>query len=214
MCKGCDKIYPCSTCSLKGIECEPQKAEFIKRARDVQDRLLAGEFYHDELALYTLQLCSIRQHKKNLMKKWEHVDIMKRLKIEYPEYDVIPKMFVEDLPMELSNFIKQFQRGAWKVEWMYDGVFMAKKSNDWDLMFDFNKSAHKELYSKLVDTMGFNHWDMAYRMWIESLRYQCQIIKYEGMGYQKAMKETNFQTARMMSKIIDYQHIITVTIIF
>lgn len=122
-------------------------------------------------------------------------------------------MKVEDLPALMVDVLHTYSDSHWKIEWMYKGGYVTMKSDVYKAKFGTNKTSRKDLYTKIVDTMGFSHWDVAYKMWLESLRSPGQVIKYEGMAYHLDTKKTGVQTARMMTMVLDYQHVITLTII-
>jgi hypothetical protein len=46
-------------------------------------------------------------------------------------------------------------------------------------------------------------------MWLESLYNPGSVIKYEGVGYRQDIGTTVFQTAKMVSHVVDYANLIT-----
>lgn len=96
---------------------------------------------------------------------------------------------------------------------MYKGAYSSQRSVSYKDRFSFSKMADKKVYQKLVDTLGFSRWNTAHRMWIESLYRPQQVVKYEGKAFDLQKQETVIQTAKMMTYIIDYEHIITCTIV-
>ena len=167
------------------------------------------------MALYTIQLSAARQHKKSLLKKADFKDVQSRVVIKYPEAKEIPEeMKMGCLPSLMVAFLADNSKtNNFKVEWMYKGGYKTAKSDVYSARYGTNKVARRDLYTKCVDTMGFGYWDAAYKMWIESIRSPGQIIKYEGMAYHLDTKKNELQTAKMMTLIIDYQHMITITTI-
>lgn len=202
-------------CEKKGIECEPVKGEFVKRAMDVQQKLQDGEFDHEDLALYTIQLSAAVQHKRSILKGADFKDVRKRVVANYPECKEgdIRKQTMETLPDEMLSFMVENHDSHWKVEWIYKGRYMVTKSDIYLKRYGSNLTSRKDLYTKIIDTMGFSRWDVGYKMWVESIRRSGQIVKYEGQSYHLDTKKTCFQTAKMMTIIFDYQHLITMTLI-
>ena len=191
------------------------KAELIKRATDIQERLQNGEFEHEDMVLYTIQLSAVRQHKKSLLKKNDFKDIKNRVMVRHPETrDPIPtETKIEELPASLYSFMKDSLNAAWKIEWMYRGGYVTSKSLIYKERFGSSPTSRKDVYAKICDTMGFSKWDVGLKMWIESMHTPGQIIKYEGVAYHWDTKKTKLQTCKMMTVVLDYQHVITMTLI-
>jgi hypothetical protein len=188
----------------------PREEEFIKRAKDVMEGIAEGRFEHCDLALYHLQLNATQQHQKKILSKADLPDIRDRIRHLYPESDQpIPAMDKDHLPQELKDFIQ----GEWKIEWMYKGNIMQETSEKYKQMFKYNKKGVKVVYSKVVDTLGFSRWDMAFKMWIESLMRPGKAVWYEGQSFHMDTKTICMQKASMMTMILDFDHVITVTII-
>jgi hypothetical protein len=170
--------------------------------------LLEGRFEHCDLALYHIQLNATQQHQKTILKKADLRDVRDRIKSIYPESgEPIPPMGKEHLPQDLKDFIK----GEWKIEWVYKGNIIEETSEQYKKMFQYNKKGVKVVYSKVVDTLGFSRWDMAFKMWIESLTRPGKVVWYEGQAFRMDTKKTCMQKASMMTIILDYDHLITVT---
>ena len=186
----------------------------MKRAKDVMEGVFEGRYPHQDLAMYHLHISAQRQHKKNLLKKQDLLDISQRIKImNPPTTDKIPNNVIEDLPYDLLEMIVKSGVDHWKVEWMYCGEYFTKFSKDFRLRYGYNKQGVRSVYSKLVDTLGFSRWEIVYKMWLESLYRSGQVIMYEGKAFHADTEVTVGQVARMKSLILDYDHIITVTTI-
>lgn len=155
----------------------------------------------------------MRQHKRCILKKKELQEVCHRVSILHPTGADVPPPTIDKLPLPLANFMEMHPNAAYKVEWYYQGAIFCDKGEWYEEKFNFNKMCQKDILTKFLDTMGFSDWQMSYKMWVESLRTNGQIIKYEGMGYQQDVRQTNFQIAKMMSMVIDYNHVITVTLI-
>jgi len=184
----------------------------VKRAKDVMDGLLRGKFEHNDMALYLLQMNANAQHKKTLVKRKDLTDMRNRVAVMYPIVDQIPHMTIEELPVPLKTFLGDDQH-SWKIEWFYGGDYICQQSGMYKEGFQYNRHGMRNVYAKLIDTMGFSKWDMAYKMWIETLCRPEQVISYEGMAFHVLRQKLESQKARMMSMILDFEHVITVTIV-
>ena len=186
----------------------------MKRAKDVMEGVLNGRFEHSDLALYHLHINAQRQHKKVALKKQDLADVRGRLKIMFPSSkEPLPKLSLEALPPSLIEFINQPGVEDWKIEWMFQGDYFEQKTDGYKKKFHYNRHGMRDVYSKLIDTMGFSRWEIAYKMWLESLYRLDQAIRYEGQSFHVDTKKPVMQVAKMMSHVIDYDHLITVTII-
>lgn len=184
----------------------------MKRAKDVMERLLNGSMEHCDLALFTLQMNATKNHKKMPIKRRDYADVRDRLKIVHPAGAKIPHATIGDLPEPLASFL-----GAggmvWKIEWMYEGDYLVEESEEYKNRYKYNRQGCKNLYSKLVDMMGFAKWDMSLKMWIETLFRPNQVVSYEGKAFRHDIRVVQLQTAKMMSVVLDYKHVITATLI-
>jgi len=173
-----------------------------------------GEFVHEDLALYTIQLSATRQHKRSILKGKDFKDVQSRVLLQYPEGVEIPEeMKLELLPLEMASLMANHPDSHWKIEWMYKGGYVTMKSDMYKERYGTNKTNHKDLYTKIVDTLGFSYWETSYKMWVESIHRPSQIIKYEGLAYHLDTKKMRMQSVKMITKIIDFQHVITLTVI-
>lgn len=202
---------PCSQCVVTGNVCKPQAAEFIKRATHVQNQLFLRLFDHDDLAMFTLYTHSVRTHQRVLFKRAEIKDIAARVEIMYPsaEADKIPQIGTDKLPPLLKEMVK----GAYKVEWFYKGDLTIAQSYVYQSRYSIKPCGVKRVFPKIVDTMGFAKPETALRLWLESVHRPGQVVKYEGVAYHQASEKTAMQTARMLTVVFDYEHLITVTTI-
>lgn len=150
-----------------------------------------------------------------MLRRADFKDVHSRVVVQYPESkEPIPEeKKMEQLPEKMMEFFKEWPDSVWKIEWMYRGGFITAKSDIYSNRYGPSLTSRKDLYTKIVDTMGFSKWEMGYKMWVETIRTPGQVVKYEGLAYHLDKKKTGFQTARMMTIVLDYQHIITVTLI-
>lgn len=216
--RGCNKTLPCSNCIKGDQTCVPKMDdEFVKRAKTLQDRILNGEFEHNDLASYTLNAHAIKTHKKKLFKSQDMKDVTMRVETMWPlvKKGELPSLcIVDNLPQGCLELINKFPLAAWKVEWMWNGSFDFQMNDLYKGRY-FKFSRHKErgVYTKLWDGMGFAKYEMGYKMWVESLYRPNKVMRYEGNAYLMNEKRVACQVARVISHVYDYAHIVTVTVV-
>ena len=103
--------------------------------------------------------------------------------------------------------------GFWRVEWMYEGRMQSRVSPGFNQRYKPMLKGVRELYAKMTDTLQFEKPEMAHKLWLESLYRPEQVVFYEGWAYHLDEDKVKFQTARVMSFILDYEHVITITTI-
>jgi hypothetical protein len=177
---------------------------------EIQD----GRLEHNDLAIYTLQLNARKQHKKMLIKAIEMREISKRLANKFPLMTTpAPITTIQGLPVCFGGLIKNFDSDVWMIEWMYQGDYLSHESDSFKKRFRFNLKGYKGFYRKVVNTLGFSKYQTAYKMWVETLTRPQQSIFYEGLAYQFDRRKVVMQKACMMSCVLDFEHVITVTTI-
>jgi len=184
----------------------------MKRAKDVMEGLLAGRYEHNDIAMYHLHISAVRQHKKALLKKPDLKDVRDRLSIMFPEAkeNVLP-LTVDALPQHMKQFVQDPRVKEYKIEWMYNGITHEEISDGYRRKFGYNKFGNKKIYQKVVDTLGFSRWEVPFKMWIESFFRLGKVIRYEGMAYHSDLLVTVPQVVKMMSHVIDFNHVISIT---
>jgi hypothetical protein len=186
----------------------------MKRAKDIMVGVLEGRYEHNDLAMYHLHIAAVRQHKKALLKKPDLADVRDRLSIMFPETkENVPTLTVDALPRHMKEFVQDRQVKEYKIEWMYNGVTHEELSEGYKRKFGYNRFGYKKLYCKLIDTLGMSRWEVPFKMWIESLFRLGQVIRYEGMSYHTDTEMTTPQVVKMMSHVVDFNHIISITVV-
>jgi hypothetical protein len=181
----------------------------VKRAKNVLDGLVQGRFQHVDIGIYTLHIHACRRHIRRLLNKSEVNDCLARLKIIYPLLnDGIPALGEGKLPKVLHDMAV----GTYKVEWFYAGEYKVARSPDYKVKLGHPmKNNIRNMHPKTIDTMGFSQWDMPMKMWMESLYRPGQVVSFGGVAFHVNRVKIQYQVARMMSIIFDYEHVITVT---
>jgi hypothetical protein len=149
-----------------------------------------------------------------MFKAQDMKDVKMRVETMWPPTKLLPALLVVDfLPMACLNLINKFPLGAWKVEWMFNGSYEVHKNDLYKQRYLMMGKRGKEIYSKLWDGMGFAKFDMAYKMWLETLFRPGQIIRYEGNAFLLDQNIVKPQVARMITHVYDFDHIVTVSVI-
>jgi len=189
----------------------------VKKARMLQDDVFQFRFGHSDLAIYNLNTYAIRSHRKKLMKNRDMKDIHERISTMWPETNDLPSLTVVDkLPKDCGNLFIQYQnsKGCWKVEWLMNGLYDVQMSAEYKARYlRFSKGNNRSTYSMLWEGMGFSSYDVGYKLWLESLYRPSRVIKYEGNAFHINSKKVKFQTARVMTHLFDFNHLVTVTVI-
>jgi hypothetical protein len=203
-------------CEKEGIVCCPRvDDENLKRARMLQENVLNGVYEHVDLAAYNLNAHAIKSHKKKMFKKQDMKDVKDRVEIMWPACKQIPPVLATDLiSPECLDLLKKFPLAAWKVEWMYNGSYDFQINDLYKKRYwSFYRSKDRSIYSKLWDGVGFSKFDIALKMWLETLFRPDQTIRYEGMGYIADEKRVVPQVVRMLTHVYDFDHVVTVTVV-
>lgn len=172
-------------------------------------------FQHSDIGLYILHLSAVKSHKRSVFKKADLDDVRSRLKIVHPTLMGKPPVVrvLTELPQVMQDFISQ-QGGMWKVEWFYKGGYDTRFSPGYLMRFRPKTEGTRDLYTKVLETLQFQDHAAGHRLWLESLYRPGKVVFYEGVGYQLDTHKTVVQTAKIVSVILDYEHVISATIIF
>lgn len=168
---------------------------------------------HVDIAMYTLHNVAVRQHKKMLLRRRDLQDVRERVQAMYPAKDVatLPAPTLAVLPYDLANFLGKYV--CYKVEWFYMGLEYSVSSEEYKERFKVGKQGNRQIYNKVMDTLGLAKYQTAMNMWLESLYRPGHAIRYEGLGYHNHDHSVHPQVVRMMSHILDYEHVISVTVV-
>lgn len=175
--------------------------------------IMEGRYVHSDLAMFTLHQQALHQHKKSLLKKPDFVNMRHRLEILYPmpaDFN-FPLLDKDHLPGHLQGALQDHRGWSTKIEWMHKGEYFVDMTPDYKKKTDYNRFRNGKLYNKIVDTIGFSRWDMAYKLWVESLYRPDQLMFYKGKAYDMETKSLVNREARMISTILYFDALITIT---
>lgn len=191
-----------------------QSRESLKRAKLVMAAITGRNVEHVDIAMYTLHNVAVRQRKKMVLKRQDLSDVRQRLQAMYPAIDaaLIPPPTLISLPSAIgASFLGD--SSCFKVEWFYMGSESSYATSDYRARFHVSKQGNKHLYNKAVDTIGLSKYSTAMLLWLESLYRPGKVIKYEGLGYHQNTHTVHPQVVRVMSLVLDYEHVISVTVV-
>lgn len=181
----------------------------MKRSKAITTNLVEGKYDHVDLAYYTLQLNARLLHHRGVMKRIELRDCLERVRIMWPRSEEAPHPLIalETLPAELADMAQ----GVYKVEWFYEGALEIKTCEVYRFRYFYQLYGERNILKKTIDTVGMCHYEMPFKMWLESVRCPGQLITYEGMAWWNNMKALKRQKLLMKTIVFDYEHLITVT---
>jgi hypothetical protein len=188
----------------------------VKRSKLLMNNIHENKFRYSELGMYTIHLEANRTHRKLVFKRPELLGVRTRLGKRHPLLPgkQIPKPQPEYVPEEISKFIMEHDAGAAvKVEWFFVGVYYVKCNEQYNMVCDMERHADQTLYSKTIDTMNFSRYDIAFKTWLESVDAPGKVVQYQGALMHNVSKAVVVKTARMMSIVLDFEHIITATVL-
>lgn len=157
---------------------------------------------------------------KNVLTRQDVLDIFTRVS-RFDGADATSKYSfenatVEDLPDFMREFIKESDVA--KLEFMGMGRYKVIVSDSYEAHFMSGSEIIEmaktyRIPPKLVDTCRFNQYDMAYRVWSESLYMAGSVISYTGPAIWKGDNKLAWTTMRVMSHIEAHDTIMTVTLL-
>lgn len=214
----CNKLLGCDRCFKAGTCCIPTSYEIISRAKRLNRHILGGDFIHNDHVKYQLGLQASVYGCKSVLHRTEMKDVFGRIvdctgnnrfSVSIPTIGILSL-----LPEELKEYVGDHD--AFKIEWMEGGTYMCAMSKSYGDNFITENGILKvsrqyKIAPKLVDMVGLNDFDMAYKMWCESVFNPHTSVTYTGSGFWSLDRRLCYTTVRMMSSIIKYDYIITVT---
>lgn len=197
--------------------CDTNADESNRRSKWLMADIKNDKFRYSELAMYLVHMEASRSSRRLIFKRPELVEVNARLSKKYPPVDAsyIPPFIMSSIPKDLLDFINRYNYvvDAIKVEWFYGGLYHYEINQPYRHQVHYHRYSDRTLYSKVADGCGFSDYKVAFKSWMESVDNPGSIIVYSGMAYKKDTKSARMQTMKVMSHILDYQHVITVTIL-
>lgn len=211
----CSRVKGCDKCGDRH-ECKPSGHEAVSRSKMLFKNIMLGNLIHNDHVKYQLALETNVYGGKTIIGRKEVKEIKDRIsKNTFYLYDV-PSGDLGKLPEQLKLHIGECP--IFKIEWMRNGRYMCAMSEGYGLnIFTEGEiisiSKNTGIAPKLVDECGLTQYDIAYKMWVESVFSPCTNVTYTGAGYWKSDNSVCYSTVRMMSVVINYEYIITATTI-
>lgn len=197
--------------------CDTNLNESNRKSRRLMDDIKNSKFKYSELSMYLIHMEASRSSRRLIFKRPELLEVNTRLSSKYPSVHAsyIPPFITASIPKNLLDFVNQYNYvvDAVKVEWFYGGLYHYEINNPYRSQVHYHRYSDRTLYSKVADTCGFSDYKIAFKSWMESVDNPGSIIVYSGIAYIKDIKSARMRTMKVMSHVLDYQHVITVTIL-
>lgn len=197
------------------MKCKIGFTEFHKKAKWIMEDIKENKFQYSELAMYHVHMEASRASRRLVFKRPELVEVKSRLEAKYPliHHSMIPPFMVSLLPKTLLDFINtyDYSRDMIKVEWFYSGLYHYEANNPYRQQIHFHRNSDRTVYSKAVDTCGFSEYNKPFKMWTESVDHPLMVVSYMGLAYRKDVGMITMQTMKIMTMVLDYQHMISIT---
>lgn len=187
------------------------------RAKKAFQQLRNGEYYHNDTAKYQIYLQSLTFDTKSMLTRQDVLDIFNRIAKGETHRGTMPleTISVDDLPDFMRDFVKD--EDVAKIEYMDGGRYKVTTSPLYEKHFmsskqilDIARTHH--LPPKMVDTCGYNQYDMAYRVWSESLYLPGAVISYTGPALWRGDNKLAWTTMRVMSFTERHDAVVTITL--
>lgn len=215
----CSKTIPCKRCSKcdEGAEaCMPSVHEMISRAKVIVKQIQAGGFLHNDHAKYQLYLQATMYCGKSMMGRTEVRDIFKRISNTMTANHQSINYNLANLPDAVKHLIHE--RPHFKIEFMDNGRYLVKASDTYKTNFLPDEklvdvAKRTGIPPRLVDTCNLNEYDMAYRMWLESVSNPNMVVRYTGTAFWSADRVIAYSTLKMVTVILNPMSMISATTI-
>jgi hypothetical protein len=173
-----------------------------------------GTLLHNDHAKYQLNLQSNVYGGKAVLTRVDSRDIFERIVAYRRLAGEFPIGELAALPTPMKNHVGE--NPVFKIEWMCNGRYLVSMSDDYAnniiLETEIAETSRKHgIPPKLVDYCGLSDYDMAYRMWCESLFCPAHPVSYTGVGFWTSDKKVCYTTVRIMSIVINHEYVITAT---
>lgn len=211
----CDRMMACS--SAVCTHCEPSQKEWVTRAKKVFKELRDGDYYHNDFARYQIYLQSLVFDTKIVLTRQDVLDIFRRISAGDVHYSFIKPLenrTIDDLPVYMKTFAGSGD--VTKLEFLDKGRYKVVVSPKYESYFMtgdeiIRTAKYHRIPPKLVDTCRFNQYDLAYRVWSESLYRPGCVISYTGPALWRADNVCVWTTMRVLSYIQAHDSVATIT---
>ena len=206
-------MIPCKHC--RDIHtCEPSDRQLGNGAKMLLQEVVRGDILHNDFAKYQLNLQTQVYGTKMVLSRSDSAEIFHRI-IKYVYTIPAPPMGnLAAIPHCLKEHVGEHK--TFKMEWMGNGRYLVSMSNSYaeNVTKDYEMAEickKNGIPPKLVDYCGLGDYDMAYRLWVESLYSPGVTTTYTGVGFWRGDSSVCYMTVRVMSMIINHEYLITAT---
>lgn len=209
----CSGVIPCQQCR-DPHECIISVTEPIQRAVQLQKKVFSGVYAHVDTAKYQLHMEMEKMGKRSLLRKKEAKDIIGRMLLMPRSSFKVDASSMDDLPSLVKSVVNS--TSCAKVEWMYEGeynVWMSPmyQENIIDEKTIRSISKHHGIAPKLVDFCNVSEVDVAYLLWIATMKRPMEVLGWTGEVYWLDMKEVKLSKINMITCFVSPTCIITAT---
>jgi hypothetical protein len=170
---------------------------------------------HNDIARYMINLQCHEQDIKRVLQKNDAKDIYMRIStmgIMNTVQDPLNFMMPDEMVCLMNtNYV-------YKVEWMRNGAYVVNSSPSYcesimDKETTLEIAGRADVPRKLVDTLNCGNFQMAYRMWVQSIENPMTAIKATAPVYWKDTRTVCTTAICMMSKLITPTSIVSITVL-
>lgn len=166
--------------------------------------------------MFLIHLHAMRAQRRLIYKRPELDEVRRILRSRFGIMDAnsIPQMMPNRLPVAMQDFIKPWDDLGHpvKIEWFYGTLYVHHMNKAYRKRYMFKTGGEKRIYPKVLDTMGLEEYDAAFRMWMASVEYPNQLHYYRGKGYMQDKEDWGLVSVQMMSVVLDAEHVISATV--
>ena len=211
----CNRSMPCDRCTAAGATCLPSVSEWVSRPRHVLHNLVAGSYYHCELARYQIHLEMKVLGRRGVLRKREQDAMWKRLVEQWGSEDGNAVFGdVDTLPPDLV--MMKNAHLCHKIEWFYNGQYKIFHDEAYGMYIRTaaeikNVSSTFRCCPRLVDDCRFGKCDDFFRLWCESLDNAGKVVACRGACLTRNTIAPRTHVLTMKSIVVSAARIVTFT---
>jgi hypothetical protein len=215
----CTKTIPCDRCLRSKDEksaCMPSLHEMVSRAKVIFKQIQSGGFVHNDHAKYQIYLENSMYCAKSMMKRNEVKDMFKRISKSHDFGAGAIDYNVENLPSPIKHLLHGQEH--YKIEWMDNGRYLVKASDTYKTNFlpvekVIDMARRYGIPPKLLDMCNLNEYDMAYKMWAETVAHPNVVVSYTGISFWVNANIITNTTVKMVTVMVTPMAMISATIV-
>jgi len=190
--------------------------EWVKRAVALADDILSRKYNDRHHPMFLIHLHALRVQRRFIYKKPELDEVRSMMRQRYGILDIslIPQMVPSQLPIMIKDFISPWQdlKCPVKIEWFYGTLYLHHMNDAYRKRYMFRTGGDKSIYPKVLDTMALEEYDAAFRLWMLSVENPGMVQQYRGTGYMQDTQTWGQVAIKMLSVVIDSEHVISATV--